>query len=167
MHPVPSSCVVPLRVQQQVQSHKAAARHVHEALQPATEGWFLLSHKHPAAWILMHHRRQAAGWPVVAWNSAEEHTRGALISCFSHAPQIRMMVSTRLLPPCGSGGRGKRPAQPRPPHRGSPITAHSNPVSRGYVHGSVHSFQARMSEPASTGAPPRAWPGLPLPSPSP
>ncbi len=37
---------------------------------------------------------------------------------------------------------------PRLPHRGSLITA---PVSKGLVHGPVHSFQGRMSEPASAG----------------
>jgi len=38
-----------------------------------------------------------------------------------------------------------RSEAPRPPHRGRLITARRDPVSRGFVHGSVPSFQTRMS----------------------
>ena len=61
---------------QQAQGHELSARHLHEVLEPAAVGWFLLPHKNPAAWILMHLRRQAAERPVAAYNGIEAHTRG-------------------------------------------------------------------------------------------
>ncbi len=60
-----------------------SARRMHEALQPATEGWFLLAHKNAAAWILMHRLRQAADWPVAAHNSIVMRTRGAQTSRYN------------------------------------------------------------------------------------
>ncbi len=36
-----------------------SARRLHEALQPATEGWFLLAHTDPAERIIIHSRRPA------------------------------------------------------------------------------------------------------------
>ena len=64
---------------QQAQSHELSARHLHEVLEPAAVGWFLLPHKNPAAWILMHRPRQAAEWPVAAHNSIVIRTVGAHI----------------------------------------------------------------------------------------
>jgi len=71
----------------QQHGHVMSARRVHEALQPATEGWFLLTHKNAAAWILMHRPRRAAEWPVAAHNSIVMRTRGAHITRFSAANQ--------------------------------------------------------------------------------
>ena len=63
--------------------HAVSARRLHEALQPATEGWVLLAHKNAAAWILMQRRRRAVGGPVAAHGGVELHTRGAHVSCDS------------------------------------------------------------------------------------
>ncbi len=49
-------------------------------------------------------------------------------------------VSGQILPLYWLVTSSARSEAPRPPHRGSPITAHRNPVSRGCVPGSVHSF---------------------------
>ena len=61
-----------------------SARRLHEALQPTIVGWFLLEHKHSAAWILMHPRRRAVGGPVAVRTIVEKRTRGAPTSrCYS------------------------------------------------------------------------------------
>lgn len=74
--PVPGLPVIQLHVQKQ-QSHKTSAPGMSEMLEPAPVGWFLLAHKHPAVWILMHHQSLAAERPMAAYNGIEAHTRGA------------------------------------------------------------------------------------------
>ncbi len=64
-----------------------------------------------------------------------------------HVNQLRDWRRTALegLPLCWLVTSSARSEAPRPPHRGSLIPARRDFVSRGFVHGSVHSFQTRMS----------------------
>ncbi len=51
--------VLCILLQQQVQGHMLSAHRLHEVLEQAAVGWFLLPHKNPAEWILMQNGRRA------------------------------------------------------------------------------------------------------------
>jgi len=88
-------------------------------------------------------RRRAGLRPFRAW--AEAGSVGRLSGHRDSAPSSTHRLAHVTQPFCALSlcwlvTSSARSEAPRPPQRGSPITAHRNPVSKGCVPGSVHSF---------------------------